>query len=477
MPRYAGPWPVRRVLFLAVCLLAALCAALGATTASAAEPGPAPSSATDRFLAEARASLTDADRADPLHAIRTIRRFAYRKLLFSGVGVGQINLDLDNKATDLESALKILSDSDDGLWCLGTSTVLAELYTALGYDTSVISWGANSALAHTQVLVKAQGEWYMEDAYFNYDYVGQDNAPLPYSAVLEAFRRGQPPRVRQDLDQRFGLFATPQNAAEYVPTDRQADIQCQGPKGRMRCAVTMTLARFAQSWNQRIATEDVLVANGLPEDRLDEASVFVRFASKTQPGKAHTDVDQPMLDAMRKITGCMADETHDWCAAEPAATAASSDQGPRRLDVSWTSLIKDRVLSGPAPIALTTPSKAYDFGAATLELVSRQAETLTVTLKDYKGKLGISLMTPDGARLLSREQVAQPSEQSQSFAFPAVPAFGRYIVVIRNYDDSGLAGVFTVEKVEKQLAAPRVRSDALAGQSKQQARNPAGPQG
>jgi hypothetical protein len=407
-------------------------------------PQPIPA---DHLAAAAKAQLTAAERADPLAAMRSIRRFAYRNILFSGLGDGQINQEVLEQGGDLKSALAIVDRRKEGLWCLGTAVVLAHLYNELGFEAYPFSWGENSTLAHAEVLVKVGSNWYLQDAYFNFDYADETGRPLPYREVVEGFRDGRPPVVRQDYDERIGLFANLKNAIEYVPTSHQRQVDCEPDGSRMRCDVTMTLARFGESWSRRRAAEAALEGFGLPSDRLDYFVLFPKWFSKR--GAGFNSIDDAELQKVRAITGCWATDAQLYCDETRRPRLANSPPPARRpLKGSWTSLVKDYVLAGSEPIDLRTPAEAWNYGAGSRRLSVREPTLIEMQVEVTQGVVGVSLAKPDGTALLSAEQVVKPLGGPSLVVLEAKPEMDEFIILLRNYDDAGREGRIAVRSAE-----------------------------
>lgn len=414
--------------------------------------------AIETFVDAARASLSPADRADPLAAIRAYRRFAYSNMLFSGGQDGGLNAVLFAKTSDLRSALLSIQSSRSGVWCTGAAVVLARLYEELGYKTQIIAWGSQSRLGHTQVLVQVRGDWYLQDAYFDFDYVDEHGRPLPYTEVLRRFKSGNPASIRQDLDERIGLFSSLKNAAEYVPPLYQNNIDCVKRDEAYACDVTMTVSRFLESWFQRAALEKFLGDAGLPKDRPDYLSLYPTGVWETRRGEPYGQVNAPFLAKLKAITQCWSDGEVLACApgsrpaAAKAALPATGESQP--LPVVWTSLVRDHLDEGTAPVEVVTPPVAYDYGAITLPVTVPADRIIEVSIQVSAGRMGVALATPGGKALISKEQPVTAADGQVKLRFAASRAMGPIAILVRNYDDQGHAGAAKIFEVRSRAVEP-----------------------
>lgn len=408
------------------------------------------------FADDVRASLGSSEKVDPVAAIRQIRRLAYRNILFSGVGDGALNLRLQ-QTNNLQSALTAVEASQEGVWCVGAAVILARLYEELGYKSQIITWGSQPLLSHTQVLVQANGQWYMQDAYFNFDYVDEQGRAMPYFDVLKRFSDGQAPIIRQDIDERIGLFDSLDNAVEYVPPLYQNKIDCVSRGSGVACDVTMTVSRFLESWYQRQALTSYLTTSGLPPDRPDYLMLFPAGASETRRNAPY-EGGAEMMSRAKAITQCWSEGVRLSCDSRrgrpvlKTVNETAAADGSRLLRLTWRSLVKSHLASGVAPLDVVTPALAYDYGAVTSPVTFDSDQIIELSLQASKGKIGVALVPPDGSSLISKEKPVTPADGAMKLQFPVSPSMGPVSILLRNYDDQGNTGAVRITEVRSRPA-------------------------
>ncbi len=218
----------------------------------------------DPVAVAAVASLTPAEAADDLRTVRALRRYLYRRLPLASNGDYWITDPPVREAASLQSAMKLFETADRGVWCQAAAVLLARLYEAAGYRAWVTSYGDPGTLTHTVTLVEVDGVLYLEDAYFNLDYVRADGTAQPYFEALEGLSHRRPPRVRQDLDFRLGIFPDPRVAREWTPPGLHGDIVCVNGAAPYLCNVALTAERFAEVFYIRDRVKAFLRSQGEP---------------------------------------------------------------------------------------------------------------------------------------------------------------------------------------------------------------------
>ena len=271
MGEHARTIPLTIAPFLRPIIAAALIFTVGSTAAApdrleSDAAGLSRRASADPVAAAALASLTPAQRADDFETVRALRRFLYRRLPLASNGDYWVTDPPVREAATLASAMKLFETAEKGVWCQAAAVLLARLYEAAGYRAWVTSYGDPKSLTHTVTLVQIGSQLYLEDAYFNLDYVRPDGAPLPYFEALEALSLKRTPQVRQDLDFRLGIFPDPQVAKEWTPPGLHRDIVCTRPEAPYLCSVSLTAARFAEVFYIRDKVKAFLTRNGQPPD-------------------------------------------------------------------------------------------------------------------------------------------------------------------------------------------------------------------
>jgi hypothetical protein len=100
--------------------------------------------------------------------------------------------------------------------------------------------------------------------------------------------------------------------------------------------------------------------------------------------------------------------------------------------------------TGPLPQTFTMPAKAYDYGAATDALSPATTAAgpmmLKVQLGTVSGNVGLSLATPDGSALVSREHALTSKDSGHTVYFRLPGSQGPVSLLARNYADEGHTG-------------------------------------
>jgi hypothetical protein len=227
--------------------------------------GGAPASAqgADPVIAEALAALTPAERLNDFASARALRRQVFRKLPVAGMPEVWIGDEAVRGTKTLSEGFALFRAADQGVWCQTAAVLLARLYEAAGYRAWVTSYGDPGSLTHTVTLVEVAGHLYIQDPYFNLDYVRADGSPLPYYEMLRGLAEGRSPKVRQDLDFRLGLFNVRQEAQTWSLPALRDEVYCD--QDGKRCAFAMTLARFVEVYYKRAEVGAFLKAQGEPD--------------------------------------------------------------------------------------------------------------------------------------------------------------------------------------------------------------------
>jgi hypothetical protein len=270
----------------------------------AAAPSASASAGADPVVSEALGSLTHAERANDFAAARALRRHIYRKLPVAGVAEAWIGDDPIRAAGSLSEAVSLFRSADQGVWCQAAAVLLARLYEASGYRAWVTSYGDPGSLTHTVTLVEIGGRLYVQDPYFNLEYVRSDGSPLPYYEMLSDLAAGRSPKVRQDLDFRLGLFDQRSEAQTWSLPALKEEVFCD--RDGKRCAFAMTLARFVEVYYKRQEIGAFLNAHGEP-DKVEFLMLHPLWTSGPHyPRPAHGAADiQRKLEAIARTSAAV----------------------------------------------------------------------------------------------------------------------------------------------------------------------------
>jgi hypothetical protein len=145
--------------------------------------------------------------------------------------------------------------------------------------------------------------------------------------------------------------------------------------------------------------------------------------------------------------------------AAPAARAAEW----LPTSMPWLTLPAKTLVSLPQVFAI--PSKAWDYGAAssaTGVFAKTDAAILRLEMTVRTGQVGVSLMTADGSKLISKEKVLTPQSGAAQVYVRIRPSGPAGVIVIRNYDAEGRPGSVALSSVQFVNEAS-LTTDELAG--------------
>jgi hypothetical protein len=122
-------------------------------------------------------------------------------------------LDQESLATaPLEECISRMESNTGGVWCHGVSLLLTRIYTAADIPSYVHNYGLPDPLyCHAVNLVEVDGDLYMQDAYFNVEYVDAAGQPVAYCEQLAALGRRKVTRLKQSSPLRRCVFASKAN--------------------------------------------------------------------------------------------------------------------------------------------------------------------------------------------------------------------------------------------------------------------------
>lgn len=189
----------------------------------------------------------------------------------------------------IEQTLVGFDENKYAVWCYDTATMLAALYRAAGYESVTISVGIEGGyLTHAGTLVKVDGEWYYQDAYFNFE------IPIPFFEAISAVRRGEPLPHAVTLDAVRPLrVRAPSNATHF-----EGQPNCEPLDDEYLCDVRFTTAGFREErmWADTFLLQGTL---GAPDNL---AGLFL-FPFAVFDGQGYY-TDHPLLDQYREASGC-----------------------------------------------------------------------------------------------------------------------------------------------------------------------------
>lgn len=257
----AGPAPkasFRRNRLLAV--MAMLAAGLWLAGPVAAEEIAA---ADAEIVAAVIAAIPDYDMMSPMEKAQALRQYAYRRTLVSE----QARLILAPESEPLASLFARFDSNGEGVWCSGAAVVLARLYRHAGFRAFTYNYGrAESGITHVTTLVEVDGDLYVQDAYFNAEYVEADGTPIAFRNILEGLAAGAAPLLRQGVaTRRSRVGALVARRALSDPSYAPFTV-CEEADSGYVCAHVMTFGNFSARYYLRDRVNAWLQARGHEPD-------------------------------------------------------------------------------------------------------------------------------------------------------------------------------------------------------------------
>lgn len=196
--------------------------------------------------------------------VRLIRQYAFARIVLASTPENHLTTSV--LKTPLPDVFRAFDRNEGGVWCSGAAVILMRLYIDAGYRAWKYDYGAGSPVSHSATLVEVDGDVYLQDAYFNTDYVHEDGQPFPFFDVLQRLKDRRPPILRQHRGHRRGLFVSEANAREWVGSEAPAAVPVTLAPGRILCQFPMTFAGYLAGYFESPKVAAWLAAAGYPND-------------------------------------------------------------------------------------------------------------------------------------------------------------------------------------------------------------------
>jgi lipopolysaccharide export system ATP-binding protein len=119
--------------------------------------------------------------------------------------------------------------------------------------------------------------------------------------------------------------------------------------------------------------------------------------------------------------------------------------------IAWRSARPPYKALGDMPQTIETPTVQYDYAAVTMPLsaaVVSEEMILRIDVSDIRGKVGLSLVNPDGSPLVTQEQAVTAADGQRAVFFRLRAKDLPAEFLVRNYGDaSGQPGSITVRQI------------------------------
>lgn len=181
----------------------------------------------------------------PLEQARALRDYAFQTVPLAAVEDFLFHDRVVN--LPLEEGLSLMSEEKGGVFCGATAVYLARLYAATGFDAWTYNFGLLDTFTHVTTLVRIDGEIYVQDAYLNFEYMDESDAPVPFHEVILRTAAGNPPPVRGGGGNKPGYFQDAANVLTWSGDDFDVET-CEPIEGGLFCHAPITLERIMETY-------------------------------------------------------------------------------------------------------------------------------------------------------------------------------------------------------------------------------------
>ena len=191
---------------------------------------------------------------------RALRQWVYENSdLASTVDSRIYDLIIDKP---LSESFALFLANDGGVWCGGAAVLLSRVYEAAGFEAWNFGYGDEQTLSHVTTLVEIEGKLYVQDAYFNFEFL-ENGAPMPFEKVIQATAAGAPPPVASTLTAKDGHFLS---AAEAKHWAGNYNPFCSEGEGKTICRAPIRYDRFVEIYFLIDEAYEFLSRKGWPRD-------------------------------------------------------------------------------------------------------------------------------------------------------------------------------------------------------------------
>jgi hypothetical protein len=224
-----------------------------------------------------------------MERVRALRSYAAERYMLATTQLSLFDPHALAAGT-LEECITKLESNTGGVWCYGAAVLLAKICAAAEIPCLIHQYGLpNPLYAHVVNLVEVEGHLYMQDAYFDAEYVDAAGQPVPYCDQLAALAERKPTRIRQSSAFRRCIFKDARNIADWVdPVDQALVVHTQAampgcPTARLGIA-PIRIEVFQKRWYKTEESLDWLAARALPRD-LAYTQLFPKNAASGPEGQ------------------------------------------------------------------------------------------------------------------------------------------------------------------------------------------------
>lgn len=199
---------------------------------------------------------------DSFAKVAALRELVFRKTPLAADATSRFTGRIS--ISPLEEALEELERTNSGVWCSHTAQVFARALKAAGFDAWIYHYGRPDLLTHSTVLVRIDGDVYLQDAYLNFWFEDENGRQMPF---LEALNRmssaALPPPIAASISRKPGYFQS-ERQADTWNDDTTDPPDCAPVGSHLLCHTSVTLVKFTQENYLVESTLDFLESRGLP---------------------------------------------------------------------------------------------------------------------------------------------------------------------------------------------------------------------
>ena len=169
----------------------------------------------------------------------------------------------------LDDIIRLVRKDVGGYWCGGVAYTLYKAYKEAGFRAWVYHYGFHSALTHATTLVEVRDKIYLQDAYFNLEFLNSQKEPLAFFEVLSGLTGRRVAGAVSDEDWR-DVHRSDQGKrqADWTAYHQSEDTRCKLRDDQIgqTCQVRTSLEGFAILHPLMSKTREALEELGWPAE-------------------------------------------------------------------------------------------------------------------------------------------------------------------------------------------------------------------
>ena len=130
---------------------------------------------------------------------REIRKSAAREIDYAGDREALLDhLELFDQPASV--GLELVRRDAGGFWCGGAAVITRKIFEEEGARSWTYNFGVLGVMTHVTTIVEVDGEIYVQDSYFNFEFVQNDGTAMPFPQVIASLEKGIAPAVLTERD-------------------------------------------------------------------------------------------------------------------------------------------------------------------------------------------------------------------------------------------------------------------------------------